>query len=626
MDTEIINISKSKNKAEVYKKLQQYYKSDKLVAIPTETVYGLSADATSDKAISKIYEAKGRPSDNPLIVHFYDVKQLDNIVDYADDRVGILIDKFWPGPMTLILNAIENNGISNNVTAGLNTLAVRMPSNTTAREILKETQVLLAAPSANTSGKPSPTKYEHVYHDLNEKIDVIIEDEQSDIGLESTVIDCTKNPLVIARPGEITKEDIENVLGEGSVVYNDEIIDEDQAPIAPGMKYRHYSPEAELILYRHSFEDLLELLKTKGKETGFITYDNYKNKLKGLNISIKYLADSEKSVEQSNKNLYNILREFDEENIKEIYLAGGCFWGVEEYFARIDGVIDSVSGYANGSFDNPTYENVCNNSGHAETVHITYDSSKVSLDTLLKYYFRIIDPTSVNKQGNDRGIQYRTGIYYQNDEDKQIAIDAIKEEQKKYSRPIVIEVEKLKRFDKAEEEHQDYLKKNPNGYCHINLNKANEAIIDEKKYQKPSDEVLKEKLTDLEYQVTQNAATERAFTHEYDKNQEDGIYVDITTGEPLFSSKDKYDAGCGWPSFTKPIATEVVNYKQDNSHGMSRVEVRSRAGKAHLGHVFEDGPRAEGGLRYCINGASLRFIPYDKMDEEGYGEFKKYVK
>ena len=156
--------------------------------------------------------------------------------------------------MTLILNAIENNGISKNVTAGLNTLAVRMPSNTTAREILKETKVLLAAPSANTSGKPSPTKYEHVYHDLNGRIDVIIEDQQSDIGLESTVIDCTRTPLVIARPGDITKEDIENVLGEGSVVYNDEIISENQAPIAPGMKYRHYSPEAELILYRHSFE------------------------------------------------------------------------------------------------------------------------------------------------------------------------------------------------------------------------------------------------------------------------------------------------------------------------------------------------------------------------------------
>ena len=320
MDTEIINISNSKNKKEIYDKLLQYYENNKLVAIPTETVYGLSADAKSDEAISKIYLAKGRPSDNPLIVHFYDIRQLENIVDYSDTRVKKLTDSFWPGPMTLILNAIENNVISKKVSAGLKTLAVRMPSNTTAREILKETKVLLAAPSANTSGKPSPTKFEHVYHDLNGKIDVIIEDEQSDIGLESTVIDCTRTPLVIARPGEITKEDIEKVLGEGSVKYNDEIISDNQAPIAPGMKYRHYSPEAELILYRKSFEDLIELLRIKGKETGFITYDCYKNKLKGLDISIKYLAETEKSVEQSNKNLYNILREFDEENIKEIYI------------------------------------------------------------------------------------------------------------------------------------------------------------------------------------------------------------------------------------------------------------------------------------------------------------------
>lgn len=366
---------------------------------------------------------------------------------------------------------------------------------------------------------------------------------------------------------------------------------------------------------------LLQIFKIKALPTSAIIYKD----LIIDNIIVGHISNGQI------KNYYeekgeNITMENNTKNIKEIYLAGGCFWGVEEYFARIDGVIDSVSGYANGSFDNPSYENVCNNSGHAETVHITYDSTKVSLDTLLKYYFRIIDPTSVNKQGNDKGVQYRTGIYYQNEEDKQIALNAIKKKKKKYSKPIVVEIEKLKRFDKAEEYHQDYLKKNPNGYCHINLNKASEAIIDEKKYQKPSDEVLKEKLSTLEYQITQEAATERAFTHEYYKNQEDGIYVDITTGEPLFSSKDKYDAGCGWPSFTKPIATEVVNYKKDSSHGMNRVEVRSRAGEAHLGHVFEDGPRDRGGLRYCINGASLRFIPYDKMDEEGYGEFKKYVK
>lgn len=320
METEIINISKSNNKEEIYNKLTTYYKDNKLIAIPTETVYGLSADATSDEAVCKIYEAKGRPSDNPLIVHFYEMNQLNDIVDYQDERVEKLIENFWPGPMTLILNAKENNGISKKVSAGLSTLAVRMPSNKTARQILKETKVLLAAPSANTSGKPSPTKFEHVYHDLNGKIDVIIEDEQSDIGLESTVIDCTRTPLVIARPGEITKEDIEGVLGIGSVKYNDEVMVDTQTPIAPGMKYRHYSPEAELLYYEDSLEKALEFLKTKNKKIGFITYKSNEHLFENLNISVKYLADNEKSVEQSNKNLYNILREFDEEKVEEIYI------------------------------------------------------------------------------------------------------------------------------------------------------------------------------------------------------------------------------------------------------------------------------------------------------------------
>ena len=320
METEIINISKSKDKKEIYRKLTTYYKDGKLVAIPTETVYGLSANAMDDEAVSKIYEAKGRPSDNPLIVHFYEMNQLDSIVDYNDENVKKLINNFWPGPMTLILNAKDNNGVSKKVTAGLNTLAVRMPSNITAREILKETGVLLAAPSANTSGKPSPTKFEHVYHDLNGKIDVIIEDERSDIGLESTVIDCTRYPMVIARPGEITKEDIEDILGEGSVKYNEEVLTQNVAPISPGMKYRHYSPEAELVLFNGSFENLINILKDRNKKTGFITYKEMKSKVNNLNVSIKYLADSEKSVEQSNKNLYNILREFDEEKVEEIFI------------------------------------------------------------------------------------------------------------------------------------------------------------------------------------------------------------------------------------------------------------------------------------------------------------------
>jgi len=224
------------------------------------------------------------------------------------------------GLKNLILELEKNEIVPSCITGGLNTVAVRMPSNITAREILKETEVLLAAPSANTSGKPSPTKFEHVYHDLNGKIDVIIEDEQSDIGLESTVIDCTRTPLVIARPGEITKEDIEGILGLGSVKYNDEVMVDTQTPIAPGMKYRHYSPEAELLYYEDSLEKALEFLKTKNKKTGFITYKSNEHLFENLNISVKYLADNEKSVEQSNKNLYNILREFDEEKVEEIYI------------------------------------------------------------------------------------------------------------------------------------------------------------------------------------------------------------------------------------------------------------------------------------------------------------------
>ncbi|MCI7222980.1 bifunctional peptide-methionine (S)-S-oxide reductase MsrA/peptide-methionine (R)-S-oxide reductase MsrB [Fusobacterium sp.] len=315
------------------------------------------------------------------------------------------------------------------------------------------------------------------------------------------------------------------------------------------------------------------------------------------------------------------------QDIREIYLAGGCFWGVEAYFERIDGVIDSVSGYANGPFANPSYEDlVYRKSGHVETVYIKYDANKVSLSTILKHYFRIIDPTSLNKQGGDIGVQYRTGIYYQNEEDKDIALKEIEIEQKKYEKKIVVEVLPLERFDRAEEYHQDYLKKNPNGYCHVNLSKASEPIIDSVRYKKPTDNELKEKLTSLQYKVTQENHTEYAFQNEFFDNHEKGIYVDVTTGEPLFSSTDKFDSGCGWPSFTKPISSDVVNYERDNSYNMQRIEVRSRAGDAHLGHVFEDGPKTTGGLRYCINSASLKFIPYEEMEQEGYGYLKKYVK
>ncbi|MDU8924246.1 peptide-methionine (R)-S-oxide reductase MsrB [Pasteurellaceae bacterium LIM206] len=313
------------------------------------------------------------------------------------------------------------------------------------------------------------------------------------------------------------------------------------------------------------------------------------------------------------------------ENLKQIYLAGGCFWGLEAYMERIYGVENAESGYANGRSEKTSYAMI-GITDHAETVKITYDSNKISLDKLLKYYFQVVDPTSVNKQGNDRGRQYRTGIYYQNEADKTIALDEIKEQQKKYKDPIRVEVEPLRNYTAAEEYHQDYLSKNPNGYCHIDLTQADNIIIDEKDYPKLSDEELKAKLTPLQYSVTQKKNTEISFSNEYWDNHAPGIYVDITTGEPLFSSRDKYDSGCGWPSFTKPITKDVVTYAEDRSFNMLRTEVLSRSGKAHLGHVFDDGPKDKGGLRYCINSAAIRFIPLEKMEQEHYGYLINLVK
>ena len=309
-----------------------------------------------------------------------------------------------------------------------------------------------------------------------------------------------------------------------------------------------------------------------------------------------------------------------------IYLAGGCFWGVEGYFKRIEGVKGTTCGYANGRTENPSYEDVCrHDTGHAETVKVDFDDEVISLEDLLIYYFRIIDPVSVNKQGNDVGTQYRTGIYYTNESQLPVIKAAIEREQRKYNEKIAVEVLPIENFYSAEEYHQDYLDKNPNGYCHINLSLADEPIVRSEKYKRKNDDELKESLTPLQYDVTVNAATERPFDNEFNSNFERGIYVDITSGEPLFFSTDKFESGCGWPSFSKPIQKDLVKYSEDLSLGRRRIEVRSNVADAHLGHVFDDGPSELGGLRYCINSAALRFIPLDKMDEEGYGYLKKYV-
>ncbi len=304
---------------------------------------------------------------------------------------------------------------------------------------------------------------------------------------------------------------------------------------------------------------------------------------------------------------------------KKIYLAGGCFWGVEAYFSKLPGVVNTLAGYANGNTLRPTYKSVSTGkTGYAETVLVEYDPEKISLSELLEHFFSIINPTSLNKQGHDAGEQYRTGIYYTDKADKTVIDRVIEGESVKYSLPIVTEVEELKNFHAAEKYHQKYLEKNPNGYCHVDLS----PVMKYEKYKKPAQEKLREILNELQYRVTQENATESPFSSRYESNFSDGIYVDIVTGEPLFSSKNKYDAGCGWPSFTKPIDSGAVVEKIDGSHGMYRTEVRSSVGNSHLGHVFEDGPAQEGGLRYCINGAALRFIPKDELKRAGYEEYE----
>lgn len=327
---------------------------------------------------------------------------------------------------------------------------------------------------------------------------------------------------------------------------------------------------------------------------------------------------------QTNKN--------DMKDTKEIYFAGGCFWGTEHFLKQIEGVKATQVGYANGNKENPTYKEVCSGTtDFAETVKVEYDANSADLPFLIELFFKTIDPTSLNRQGNDRGTQYRTGIYYTNPEDLPTIRQTVDRLASDYQKPLVVEIKPLLNFYSAEDYHQDYLDKNPQGYCHIHPELFELARHAQMKktvttYVKPDDSVLRSKLTPEQYAVTQENATEPAFRNDYWDEHRPGIYVDITTGEPLFVSSDKFDSGCGWPSFSKPIDPKLVVEKKDLSHGMQRIEIRSSTGDAHLGHVFNDGPKDKGGLRYCINSASLRFIPKEKMEAEGYGNYIKLVK
>ncbi|MCF8419334.1 MAG: peptide-methionine (S)-S-oxide reductase MsrA [Melioribacteraceae bacterium] len=310
--------------------------------------------------------------------------------------------------------------------------------------------------------------------------------------------------------------------------------------------------------------------------------------------------------------------------------AGGCFWCMEAPFENITGVKEVNSGYSGGMEDNPTYKEVSSGStGHKESVQVIYDPAIISYAELLDIYWKQFDPTDSGGSFYDRGSQYESAIFYHNERQKMLAEESKNRLDKSgiFDSPIVTKIEEFTAFYPAEENHQDYAEKNPLRYENYKKGSGREAFImgvwgdkNIEKYTRPGDEILKKELTALQYNVTQKSATESPYDNEYFKNDVPGIYVDVVSGEPLFSSKDKYECESGWPSFTKPIDPRFVQKKLDKSHGMKRVEVRSTFGDSHLGHVFHDGPEPTD-LRYCINSASLKFIPKEEMKEKGYDEY-----